>query len=123
MILLDSNIIIYAAQPSHHKLRKWLGTQIYTVSDLSRLEVMGYYLLSENEITYFAHFFNRCILFPISKEIIETAIQLRRNHNMSLGDSVIAGTALNHDQKLCTNNQKDFESIENLHLADISKLI
>jgi predicted nucleic acid-binding protein len=42
---------------------------------------------------------------------------------MSLGDSVIAATALNHKLELCTNNDKDFKSMENLRIIDIKKYI
>lgn len=49
MFLLDSNIIIYAAQPAYNELRSWFGEQPFAVSQLSRLEVMGYHLIKENE--------------------------------------------------------------------------
>ena len=37
---------------------------------------------------------------------------------MSLGDALIAGTALNVKLKLATHNTKDFEWIEELELID-----
>jgi predicted nucleic acid-binding protein len=123
MILLDSNIIIYAAQPAFIELRAWLGTQVCTVSELSRLEVMGYHLLKENERQFFVHFFNEILSWSISSEIIEIAIPLRRTYNMSLGDAVIAATALQHKCTLCTNNKKDFEKADELRLVDISQFI
>jgi predicted nucleic acid-binding protein len=42
---------------------------------------------------------------------------------MSLGDSVIAATALVHELELCTNNQKDFETVENLQMTDVGKYL
>lgn len=123
MVLLDSNIIIYAAQPAYSELRKWLEKQAFAVSQLSRLEVMGYHLIKENERQFFEHFFNESLLWPISNEIIETAIPLRRRYNMSLGDAVIAATALHYQCTLCTNNEKDFEKVDELRLVDISEFI
>lgn len=123
MILLDSNIIIYAAQPSYSELRNWLRQQSFAVSELSRLEVLGYHRLSDNELQYFSSFFANCRLIEISRGIIDTAISLRRRFRMSLGDAVIAATALEENMELCTNNQKDFKEVENLKLSDISQFI
>lgn len=123
MILLDSNIIIYAAQPAYHELRKWLEKQAFAISELSRLEVMGYHRIKENEKEYFGRFFEESLLLPISTEIIETAIPVRRTYNLSLGDAVIAATAVRYSYELCTNNQKDFKNIEKLRLVDISEFI
>jgi len=42
---------------------------------------------------------------------------------MSLGDSVIAATALTRNLELCTNNQKDFQYVEKVQLTDTKNLI
>jgi len=123
MILLDSNIIIYAAQPAYHKLRNWLTAKVLAVSELSRLEVMGYHLIKEKEEKYFGRFFDEINVFPISTEIIDAAIPIRRPYNMSLGDSIIAATAICYSFSLCTNSQKDFLPVEKLRLTDISNLM
>jgi len=123
MILLDSNIIIYAAQPAYHKLRNWLEDQVLVVSELSRLEVMGYHLIKKKEEKYFGRFFDEINVIPISTEIINTAIPIRKTYNMSLGDSIIAATATCYSFALCTNNLKDFMPVEKLRLTDISNLI
>jgi len=116
MILLDSNIIIYAAQPAYHKLRNWLEDQVLVVSELSRLEVMGYHLIKKKEEKYFGRFFDEINVIPISTEIINTAIPIRKTYNMSLGDSIIAATATCYSFALCTNNLKDFMPVEKLRL-------
>jgi hypothetical protein len=42
-MLLDSNIIIYAAQPEHAALRQFIETHTPAVSVISYIEVLGYY--------------------------------------------------------------------------------
>jgi len=42
---------------------------------------------------------------------------------MSLGDSVIAATAMKYNLDLCTNNQKDFQPVENLRMINIKIII
>lgn len=123
MILLDSNVIIYAAQPEFNQLRKWLRNQSFAVSQLSRLEVLGYHRITDDELAWFAAFFNSVRIFPISNKVIEAAIPLRKTYKMSLGDSVISATALNHNLELCTNNKRDFKPIEGLRMTDIKKYI
>lgn len=121
MILLDSNIVIYAAEPEYKKLRKWLRSQSIFISDLTKLEVLGYHRITDDEFIWFAGFFDSIQSFPISTDIIEVAIPLRRSYKMSLGDSIIAATALEHNLELCTNNRKDFQNVDNLKIVDTGK--
>ncbi len=48
----------------------------------------------------------------------EEAIRLRRQRRMSLGDALIAATALEHRQPLATANVADFQWIDNLTLVN-----
>ncbi len=49
MMLIDSNIIIYAAQPEHNRLRQWIAETAPAVSAVSYVEVLGYSQLTEAE--------------------------------------------------------------------------
>lgn len=122
MILLDSNIAIYAAQSPYQKLREWLREQTLIVSDLTKLEVLGYHRISNTELDYFSRFFSSIDVIPISNDIIETAIPVRRVNKMSLGDSIIAASVLMHNLELCTNNEKDFENVENLRMIKMKNI-
>ncbi len=51
-------------------------------------------------------------------EIIERAASLRRQRRMSLGDAIIAATALENDLILATRNIGDFQWVEGLSLFD-----
>ena len=49
-MLLDSNIIIYAAEPGYDALRKFIAEHNPVVSIISKVEVLGYHKLSlENQ--------------------------------------------------------------------------
>lgn len=113
-VILDSNIIIYTGLKEQHQLRNWLKTKNIYVSDVSRLEVLGYHKLTSKDQNYFKYFFKSCQIIPISFEVIESAIDLRQIKKMSLGDSIIAATALRHGLVLTTSNTKDFRHIEAL---------
>jgi hypothetical protein len=49
MVLADSNILIYATQPEHAKLRQWLLDTLPKASIISRVEILGYHKLQEAE--------------------------------------------------------------------------
>lgn len=117
-MLLDSNIIIYAAKAENQFLRDWLEQQIISVSALSQIEVLGYHRLSNIEDQLFREFFANCTVLPISSAIIEQAISLRQQRRLSLGDSIIGATALVHALPLATRNIADFQWIEDLRMID-----
>lgn len=117
-MLLDSNIIIYAAKPEHHALRRLIAAEVPAVSTISYVEVLGFHRLSELDRRYFEDFFIAAPLLRISAQILERAIELRQRRKMSLGDSLIAATALVHGLELLTANTSDFEWVAGLRLTN-----
>src|SRR5680860_1822998 len=102
-VLVDSNILIYSIE-----LRDWLEQQNLYISLITKLEVLGYYKLSEKEESYLNHFMKYCTMWPIDNTVINRAIKIRQVKPMSLGDSIIAATAINGKLPLATANTKDF---------------
>lgn len=117
-MLLDSNIIIYAAKPEYGELREFIALHAPAVSTVSMVEVLGYHLLGDAERQYFKEFFATAKVLAISDSVITQAIRLRQTRRMSLGDSLIGGTALAHQLTLVTKNTSDFEWIDDLTLLD-----
>jgi hypothetical protein len=117
-MLADSNLIIYAASKNYPQLREWMALNKPVVSAVSLVETLGYHKLSAGEKLALETFFKELtILYPTS-EIFQGAIELRQRHAMSLGDALIAATALFHDLTLATHNTADFEWIDALRLTD-----
>ncbi|MEL7036234.1 MAG: type II toxin-antitoxin system VapC family toxin [Cyanobacteria bacterium J06592_8] len=117
-MLLDSNIIIYAAQPENVDLRQFIASHSPAVSALSYVEVLGYHQLTEGERLYFEVFFQSTQVIPITPAILQQAVALRQTRKMSLGDSIIASTALVHNLTLVTRNVEDFQWINQLNLVN-----
>ncbi len=118
MMLIDSNIIIYAAQPEHNRLRQWIAEMAPSVSAVSYVEVLGYSQLTEPEQHYFTAFFEAASVLPLSQEVLEQAVKLRQVKKMTLGDALIAGTALAHNLTLVTRNTEDFAWIAGLAVVN-----
>jgi predicted nucleic acid-binding protein len=117
-MLLDSNIVIYAARPEHEYLQRLGESPNAALSAISFVEVLGYHSLKDSERDYLETFFSKTTVFPISNVIIDRAIHLRRERNMGLGDAIIAATALVHHHLLVTRNTADFDGIPGLKLVD-----
>lgn len=117
-MLLDSNIIIYASKREHASLRRFINENSCSVSDVSRIEVLGYHLLTEKERGYLEEFFSAANVLTISDSVVTQAVGLRQLRRMSLGDSIVAGTALAHQLELVTRNVEDFAWIQGLTLID-----
>ncbi len=87
-MLLDSNIIIYAALPEHAALRALIASHAPAV------------------------------VLQISTEILDRATQLRQQSRIGLGDALIGATALVHDLRLLTANTGDFQWIPDLRISN-----
>jgi predicted nucleic acid-binding protein len=117
-MLLDSNIIIYAAQSEHEFLREFIIENSPYVSALSCLEVLGYHKLTDENKGYFEEFFDASQILPISQVVINQAVRLKQIKKMSLGDAIIAGTALVYDLTVVTRNIDDFRWINQLNVLN-----
>jgi hypothetical protein len=117
-VLIDSNIIIYAAIPERHELRCFVAEHAPAVSVVSFVEVLGYHRLRDQDRRYFEDFFIAAPVLHISTEILDQATRLRQERNVGLGDALIAATALVYGLRLLTANTADFEWISDLDLIN-----
>lgn len=115
-ILLDSNIIIYATR--NKTLRNKLSSFQLLVSEISRLEVFGYFNLEPNEEHALNLFFKNVNSIQVSKAVINEAILIRKEKSISTADAIIAATAKNFKIPLYTHNTKDFEHIKDIVIID-----
>jgi predicted nucleic acid-binding protein len=117
-MLLDSNVIIYAAKPEHEGLRRLIAENAPAVSAVSYVEVLGYHRLTAQEMRYFKEFFAAAPVLGIDSAVLEQAVRLRQLRKMTLGDTLVAGTALAHSLTLVTRNTGDFRWISDLSVLD-----
>lgn len=92
--------------------------QPISVSAISKVEVLGYPFLTDEERRCFEGFFREFVVWPISDEVIDAAIKLRQQRKMTLGDSIVAATALSQGLTLVTRNLEDFSWIHDLPLLN-----
>ncbi len=120
MILLDSNILIYCYQERYGSLRDFLfdADNIPGISSITILEVLGFLNISKEEEIYYNTALTLSHLFGIDDKVIEIATLLKQKKKMSIGDSLIAATALLFSFTLYTRNTTDFNQIEGLKVIN-----
>lgn len=116
MKLIDSNIIIYAAKDEFAYLRPLLLSEDVRISVISKAETLGYHKLTNEERRFFESVFDIVGLLPIDQNVIDIAVSLKQQRKYSLGDALIAATALLYNAELNTNNTADFDKIEGIKL-------
>ena len=112
--LLDSNVLIYSAAGANAFLRPLALNRENFASFISKVETLGFHRLDAADEIYFRSLFAVVTLLPVTPNIIDLAVHLRQQRRMSLGDSLIAATALEFDLTLATRNVADFASIPSL---------
>lgn len=70
MMLLDSNIIIYSALADNESLREFIRINSPFVSEISRVEVLGFQKLTAYDIEFFVAFFKSTTLLPVSEKVL-----------------------------------------------------
>lgn len=115
-MLLDSNAIIYITNDISLE-NLFLGNEL-CASIATKIEVVGFHRISEIEKQKLEAFFDSIKVFELTETIVKQAIILRQQKNMSLGDAIIAATALVYKLPLVTANVDDFDWIEELEIIN-----
>jgi predicted nucleic acid-binding protein len=118
MILAASNIVIYVTSGQYPDLTQWFLDNAPSISAVTLVEVLGYHKLKATERQELERFFSKLNIIYPSEEVFQQAIELRQQHAMSLGEALIAATALHHDLSLATHNVTDFNWIKSLKVID-----
>lgn len=120
-MLLDSNILIYAAEPEGAFLSRWVEDPAACLTTVSRIEVLGFprwHLLDEERRTRLETLVGTLPELPLDDRVAARAIALRREKKMSLADSLIASAALVHGLPLVTRNETDFIHVAGLEIIN-----
>lgn len=118
MKLFDSNLVIYSVSNQYKQLRPLLAEADAYVSAITKVEALGYHKLPVDDKEYFETLFAAINIVPVDATVVDLAIDLRQQKKMSLGDCLIAATALLNKSDLYTNNTADFTHISGLTVVN-----
>ena len=117
-MLLDSNILIYLAQPGGEKLLDKLALSEPAASLISWIETFGFHRITSQEDARLKMLFAWVEVLPVSEAVAGAAVILRKEKPMKLGDAIIAATALEYALPLVTRNEADFKHVTGLQIVN-----
>lgn len=118
MIVLDTNIIIYAA--TNQAIVEQFSIHSYAFASISRIESLGYNRITDEERDAITASLALGQQIGLTDSVIARAIRIRQAQpaRIGLGDAIIAATALETDAELWTANTDDFAEIDGLKLVN-----
>jgi len=107
--LLDTNIIIYYLQ-NNQKVYDfvWQHKKVSAISIIVYYEVLNYPFTQEQEALV-REFLENFEVLGLSSEVVDKALQNRKEKKIKMADNFILATAQVHRLQLVTNNSKDFD--------------
>lgn len=120
-MILESNILIYAADPDDKCCGDYVEAVEAVISVVSRIEILGFpgfSALPESQRARLHDLAHSLPEIPIEEAVVNRAILLRQSRKMSLADAIIASTALVQNQALVTRNVADFRHIDGLRIIN-----
>lgn len=121
MVLLDTNVFIYISNSTLDA--KVISGHDIAYSSATKIEALGYHELPVQEQARLKIIFAKANHLRVSDSIIDEAISLKQYKKMSLGDAIVASTALENNLELWTANEKDFADIDSLKIHNPLKSI
>ena len=110
--------MVEGIDPADTRVRPFIRLHATFVSEISIVEALGFHRLRDIDRIGLEMFFANCRLLSVDRSVIQSATGLRQKRKMSLGDSLIAATALTHGLTLATHNAADFHTIDALIVID-----
>ena len=115
--LLDTNAIINALN-----LALKLPRGNYSISIITEMELLSFPKLQENEKKQIEKLLQYFVIYNISEQIKNKTIEIRKNYNIKLPDSIIVATALVNNLTLITNDKGLFK-IKELKILTLQELL
>jgi len=118
--LFDTNILIYyfadtLPEQEIIKIERILK-ESFCISIITKIEFFGFEKYSHDEFSRELEFIGHADVIPLTEEIADRAIDLRRKIRIKIPDAIIAATCLAENFTLITRNEKDFREIPELEI-------
>lgn len=118
--LIDTNIIIYylnndIPDDEIEKIEQIFATSFY-ISTITKIEVLGWYGITEREKERIEIFLSNAKVFYIDKAIEKRSIEIKQKCKIATPDTIIGSTALEYNFIVATRNETDFGKINGLKI-------
>ncbi|WP_395144609.1 PIN domain-containing protein [Moraxella atlantae] len=72
------------------------------ISPINRMEILGYRGLTADDTANLTRLLDNLLSLPISRQVENKTIELRKRHQIKLPDSIVLATAISHNVQLLT---------------------
>lgn len=119
--LIDTNVVIdYLGQKMPLLGMNFMNTiidAIPNVSVVTKIEVLGFNT-PDRHYQLLTQFMEDATVLDLSNNVVDTCIEIRKNHKTKLPDAIIAATALVYDLVVVSRNVADFINIKGIQVID-----
>ena len=105
-IVLDTNIILYAAVYNDDVALELLEENNIFISDITEIELLGYHRLGDKEYEVLKNLIESLNIISFNNNIKHKAIKLRRQFALKTPDAIIVSTAIEYGYFLVTADKK-----------------
>ncbi|MDB5130855.1 MAG: Nucleotide binding protein putative, containing domain [Mucilaginibacter sp.] len=109
-MIFDTNILIYLSK--YTLTPEKIFKENAAISVITKIEALGFPFKYEDEHILLLGICNELRVIPLTDQIAQETINLRRNFRVKLPDAIIYATALVENVPLLTNNIDDFKSLD-----------
>jgi predicted nucleic acid-binding protein len=115
--LIDTNIILDAlGNKMPPNVMQKINLVKPFVSVITYIESLGWHNVTVTELQIMQSFMDNAIVLQLDEPVVETAVLIKQQKKIGLGDAIIAATAIVYNMVLVTRNVGDFKTIDNLTL-------
>jgi len=118
--LIDTNILIYyladVIPEAEIENIEEIFRNSFNISIITKIEFLGWRRHTKQGFKKAKEFISFAKIIPLTNEIADLAIEIRRKHRIKLPDAVIAATAIKNNLTLITRNEKDFDGVGELEI-------
>jgi len=116
--LMDTNILIYyfadAIPDKELNMVEEIFKTSFNISIITKIEFLGWEKHTEEGFEEARNFVDFAEVIPLTNEVANLTIDIRRKCKIKLPDAVIAATALHNNLILVTRNGDDFKDVDGL---------
>lgn len=98
-------------------------SQSINLSIITRIELLGWKPEDPEFEADLVEFINQSTEYPLTEEVAQKTIELRRQVKIKLPDAIIAATALVHRLTLVSDNDVDFLRVPKLRYINPARLM
>ncbi len=120
--VLDTDAIVHFVKADTRAvevLSPILAREMIIVPSIVVVELWSSAKASRAEMDAIAAFLNSTLVMSLDRDLGKFAGELRRDYRLSLGDSVVAATALSMSAAVLTRNVRDFKKVPDLALIPV----